>query len=45
MKTPTNLSELKTNKEIIMIADGTGIAPFLGMMNDDRKEHKKAYLF
>lgn len=29
----------KKSKEVILIANGTGIAPFLGMLNDDIKTH------
>lgn len=34
----------KRAKEVIMISNGTGIAPFLGMINDNRK-HIKTHLF
>ncbi|XMO85815.1 PepSY domain-containing protein [Algibacter sp. AS12] len=35
----------KSAKEVIMISNGTGIAPFLGMNSDDNLKHSKNYLF
>ncbi|MEC3906162.1 PepSY domain-containing protein [Tamlana sp. 2201CG12-4] len=32
-------------KEVIMIANGTGLAPFLGMINNETIHHTKTYLF
>ena len=32
-------------KEVVMIANGSGIAPFLGMINDENHNHTKNYLF
>ncbi|MDO5979074.1 PepSY domain-containing protein [Flavivirga spongiicola] len=32
-------------KEVIMVANGTGIAPFLGMINDKNHNQTKNYLF
>lgn len=34
----------KNSKEVIMISNGTGIAPFLGMLNENKKQ-KKIHLF
>lgn len=34
----------KRSKEVVMISNGTGIAPFLGMINDNHKQ-VKAHLF
>ncbi|WP_211267540.1 PepSY domain-containing protein [Pseudotamlana agarivorans] len=35
----------KSAKEVIMISNGTGIAPFVGMMNNDKNKDVKSYLF
>ncbi|SFD24546.1 PepSY domain-containing protein [Algibacter pectinivorans] len=35
----------KSAKEVIMISNGTGIAPFLGMITDENLKHSKNYLF
>lgn len=35
----------KKAKEVIMIANGTGIAPFLGLINNDNQNNTKNYLF
>lgn len=35
----------KAAKEVIMISNGTGIAPFVGMMNNDKNKDVKSYLF
>ena len=32
-------------KEVVMIANGTGIAPFLGMVNNENRKPSKNYLF
>ncbi|MDO5969277.1 PepSY domain-containing protein [Flavivirga aquimarina] len=32
-------------KEVVMISNGTGIAPFLGMINNENHNHIKTYLF
>ncbi|MDD7886098.1 PepSY domain-containing protein [Flavivirga sp. 57AJ16] len=32
-------------KEVVMIANGTGIAPFLGMINNENRHQTKNYLF
>ena len=34
-----------STKEVVMIANGTGIAPFLGMINDKNHHQIKTYLF
>ena len=34
-----------TNKEVVMIANDTGITPFIGMINDEKRKHLKTYLF
>ncbi|NMH87397.1 PepSY domain-containing protein [Flavivirga algicola] len=48
------LAEVKQNKdfyfptsvkEVIMIANGTGMAPFLGMINNEKNKEAKTYLF
>ncbi|WP_282148642.1 PepSY domain-containing protein [Algibacter lectus] len=44
IKTNTDFHFPKKAKEVVMIANGTGIAPFLGMINDTTKQAKK-YLF
>ncbi len=35
----------KEAKEVILIANGTGIAPFLGMLNEEKSVKPKTYLF
>ncbi|ALJ05726.1 hypothetical protein APS56_11580 [Pseudalgibacter alginicilyticus] len=35
----------KSSKEVIMVSNGTGIAPFLGMISDESLNHSKNYLF
>ncbi|AUP81685.1 PepSY domain-containing protein [Flavivirga eckloniae] len=53
-KNDSILADIKQNKgfqfpasakEVIMIANGTGIGPFLGMLNDKNFEKAKKYLF
>ncbi len=48
------LAEIKQNKEfhfptsakeVVMIANGTGMAPFLGMINNKQRKDSKTYLF
>ncbi len=48
------LAEIKQNKEfhfpasakeVVMIANGTGMAPFLGMINNKQRKEAKTYLF
>jgi len=35
----------KETREVIMISNGTGIAPFLGIINDENNSKTKKYLF
>ncbi|MFY0714964.1 PepSY domain-containing protein [Seonamhaeicola sp. NFXS20] len=35
----------KEANEVILIANGTGIAPFLGMLNEEKHHNTKTYLF
>jgi sulfite reductase (NADPH) flavoprotein alpha-component len=35
----------ENNQSLIMISNGTGIAPFLGMINEKRSDHKELHLF
>ncbi|WP_194766883.1 PepSY domain-containing protein [Tamlana sp. I1] len=35
----------KKAKEVVMISNGTGLAPFVGMMNAEKQNHVKSYLF
>ncbi|MDO6760472.1 PepSY domain-containing protein [Tamlana sp. 2_MG-2023] len=35
----------KKTKEVVMISNGTGIAPFIGMINNEKRHGVKSYLF
>ncbi|OEK09570.1 FAD-binding oxidoreductase [Flavivirga aquatica] len=45
IKTNTHFHFPTSAKEVLMIANGTGMAPFLGMINDENINNTKTYLF